>query len=313
MNTSAQSEIFLATCHIQGNLFTFVRNLPSKAYAINQIFMIILNGILMFSTVLLNGIAVATVAKSHLRSKVCYFLILVQSAIDFSVGLITIPLFIAYLVSPFVAVEICPVNAVMTQTYFLPCVLSVITLSAMTMERYISVLYPYSYHSFVTKKRILAYVGGCGTVAVLVMALSFLIRTLLKILFAGALVLFFIFTAFAYTRIYLVVRRLSRPRNMLENEQIQDIGRWKAFQRQVKHAKSCFLVVVCFFIFLLPISIPPTIFNFSPINKMVEQSWSMTFLILNSSINSIIFYWTKSVLRKEAIKLLNSIWQEISG
>ena len=311
MNTSAKSEIHLATCHIHGNLFTFVRNLPSKAYAINQIFMIVFNGILMFFTVLLNGIAVATVAKSHLKNKVCYFLILVQSAIDLSVGLITIPLFIVYLISPFVTVEICTVNAVTIQTYFLPCVLSVITLSAMTMERYISVLYPYSYHSFVTKKRILAYVGGCGTVSVLVMALSFLIRTLSMILFAGALVLFFIFTAFAYTRIYLVVRRLSRSRNQLENIQTQGIGRWKAFQREVKHAKSCFLVVVCFFMFLLPISVPPTIFNFSRINNMVQQSWSVTFLILNSSVNSVIFYWTKSVLRKEATKLLNSICQEI--
>ncbi len=307
MIKSAESETFLTTCHILGNSYTFVRKLPSKAYANNQISIIMFNGVLTFSTLLLNGIAVATITKSsHLRNKVCYFPILVQSVIDFSVGVFTIPLFIFYLVSPFVTIESCIVNAVAIQTYFLPCVLSVITLSAMTVERYIGVLYPYSYCSFVTKKRILAYVAGCSTVTIFVMASSFFVRKLAMILFAATIVLFFFFTGFAYTRIYLVVRKLGRSRNRHEN-----VGRWKAFQRQVKHASSCFLVVVCFLIFLLPIAVPPAILNLNRINQMVHQSWSVTFLILNSSINSVIFYWTKSLLRREAIKLLNSIRQEL--
>ena len=313
MNITAGSES-LRTCYIQGNKFTFVQNLPSKPYVVNQIFLIILNGVLMFSTLFLNGIAVATVTKSHLRNKVCYFPILLQSVIDVSVGVVTIPMFIVYLVSPFVTVEICIVNAVAIQTYFLPCVLSVITLSAMTMERYIGVLYPYSYHNFVTKKRILAYVGGSGAVTLFVVVMSFFVpENLSMMFFAGTLVLFFFFTAFAYTKIYLVVRRLTRSRNRPENEEARDVGRWKAFQRQVKHARSCFLVVLCFFTFLLPISVPPTMFNLTRVNNMVHQSWSVTFLILNSSINSLIFYWTKSALRKEAIKLLNSTWQSTTA
>jgi hypothetical protein len=41
----------------------------------------------------------------------------------------------------------------------------------------------------------------------------------------------------------------------------------------------------------------------------VYQNWSITSMILNSSANSVVFFWTKTLLRKEASKTLKSFFQ----
>jgi hypothetical protein len=96
--------------------------------------------------------------------------------------------------------------------------LSMTTLSAMTMERYIGVLHPYYYETKVTKKLILIYVCGSGLVLVSALACSFLDR---KIITIGGRALIFVcllLTGLAYTRIYLVIRKLIRSQKRPTSE-----------------------------------------------------------------------------------------------
>ena len=170
MNNGSEDQLYI-TCKVGNSSFRFF---PNKNYEGNLIAMLVMNCVLLISTILLNGISVITIKKSSvLKGKVCYFVILVQSVVDLGVGLLSIPLFISYLIFPFVNTGNCTLIILSIGASYLPPGFSVVTLSAMTIERYIAVLHPYSYQTRVTKKRILTYVCGVGLAQFSVLAYFF--------------------------------------------------------------------------------------------------------------------------------------------
>ena len=224
--------------------------------------MLVLNCLLLFSTIALNGISIITIRKSsQLRSKVCYFVILLQSVVDLGVGVLGIPLFIYYLISPFLHTTNCILIIVALRTTLSTSGLSMITMSAMTIERYIGVLHPYYYETNVTKKRILIYVCASSLVLCSVVAYSFRDRTIFRIILTGSIALFLLFAGFVYTRIYLVIRKLIRSerRPAYESDGSQNVVK-KQTIRESRHARSCFLVVICFALCLLPSTLTPVLF-----------------------------------------------------
>jgi hypothetical protein len=162
----------------------------------------------------------------------------------------------------------------------------------------------------VTKKRLLIFVG-CGAVLAILLFLFFLDQPELYYICAITLIMLILaFVTFAYTKIYLVVRKLSRSPNRPHDPAAQEnTTRMKVFLGQIKHAKSCFMVVVCFGVLcFLPGAIALT---FTPTLKQIERRailvWLYRLSFLNSSVNSLIFFWSKTMLRKEAVKKLNSL------
>ena len=291
-------------CKVTGSSLVPLKEFPNKMYELNQIAILVMNGILIFSTISLNGISVITIRKSsQLRSKICYFIILLQSIIDLSVGVLTIPLFIYYLIVPFLNTANCTLLIFAVRTLFLPIGLSISTLSAMTLERYIGVLHPFQYKTKVTKKRILIYVCGHGLIFISVIAHSFRSPAMVVIYTRGWVCVHFALTAFVYSRIYLVIRKLirseKRPVGESDGSQVR-----KQIIRESRRARSCFLVILCFFLLLLPVVFSRLAFTVGTVDYVVYYNWSLTMIFLSSSINSVIFFWTKTLLRKEALKTL---------
>ena len=254
LNENGKNSIIVVTkCKIPGSSFAPLIQFPNEKYERNQIATLGINIVLIVSTILSNGISVITIRKSYqLRNRVCYFAVLLQSLDDLSVGVLTIPLFIYYLLVPFLNNVNCTLIILALRTLFLPLGLSVATLSAMTMERYIGVIHPLQYKTKVTKKRMLMYVCGHGLGLVSVIAYSFHDPTVTEIFSRGWIGVLFLLIAFAYTRIYLVIRKLirSEKRPVCESEGNQ-VG--KQLIRECRRARSCFLVTICFFLLLLPV------------------------------------------------------------
>ena len=314
MNDSEQIDTFLTTCKVAKTSFVVPSQFPNEKYERHQIAVLVVNCILLFSTISLNGIAVITVRKSsQLRSKICYFVILLQSVADLGVGVVGISIFIYYLLFPFLDNGDCTFVILALRTALLSCGLSAVTLSAMTMERYIGVLHPYYYQTKVTKKRILICVCGSGLALFSALAYSFHNDRIARIFITGSAVVFFFFTGFVYTRIYLVIRKLIRSerRPACESDGNEDIKK-RQMIRESRHARSCFLIVICFALFLLPLSLAPVLFADGSYDFIMYRNWSSTLIFLNSSINSVIFFWTKTLFRKEAIKILKSLCSQPS-
>ena len=158
MNESGESCKLFITCRLTENTYVILSHFSNEKYERHQIAVLIVNCMLFFSTISLNGISIITIRKSsQLRSKVCYFVVLLQSLVDFVVGVLGIPLFVYYLSSPFLETKNCDLIILALRSTHFICGLSYITLVTITVERYIGVMYPYYYQSNVTKKRILKY------------------------------------------------------------------------------------------------------------------------------------------------------------
>ena len=210
--------------------------------------------------------------------------------------------------SPFVHQVNCTLVTLALRMTLLTSGFSIITLSAITVERYIGVLHPYYYESNLTKKRILIFACVNSLLYCLVVAYSLQYSTIIRIVLTVMILVFVIFAAFVYTRIYLVIRKLTRSemRPACETDKGQNTTKRQSI-REAKHAKSCFLVVITFVLLLIPSTLAPAFYTQGTIDFIAYANWSLTSLILNSSINSMIFFWTKALLRKEAVKTLKSL------
>ena len=172
MNRSMQ----LASCQFLGrtSVVVFVKKHPSNLLFIYHLFVLSLNIFLIVPTISLNGVAIVTILKSaQLKNKPCYFIILVQSVIDLAVGIFGIPMFLVFLSARISDVSSCAVVTLALDATFLSVALSTVTLSAMTMERYIAILHPYSYTIQVTRRRLLVYTTSSTLVMFTTGVLSF--------------------------------------------------------------------------------------------------------------------------------------------
>ena len=262
-------------------------------------------------TILLNGVAVVTILRSsQLSSKPCYFIILLQSVFDFAVGVLGIPLFIFFLANPVAEISNCSFAMSFTRILmFAPILGSSIALIAMTFERYIAILHPFAYKSLVTKKRLMKYVGANTMLEFLVIFGSFTAKRLFHLYVMVKVTLILLLTAYAYTRICMVVKKLAcsqkKPRDVVEGRRVT---KTKLFVKEIRQARSCFIVVICFFMLgFLPATITT---NFSSdmdrFQELAMVVWVFSLAITNSSVNSLIFFWTKIILRKEALKAFSA-------
>lgn len=104
--------------------------------------------------------------------------------------------------------------------------------------------------------------------------------------------------------------RISRDISQLNTPSNQNISHKIAKQEilsNFKLAKSCLLVVICSFISFIS---PPILaqIQFDKFDATVIASWCATMVLLNSTLDSLIFFWKNKMLRKEAIKTFKHFW-----
>ena len=110
MNDSKENDVFLTVCNLAEGSIKVIHQFPYREYGYNRIMVLVINCVSLFSTIFLNGISVITIRKSsQLKTKVCYFVILLQSIVDLGVAFLGIPLFVYGLMTPFQKIQNCTV------------------------------------------------------------------------------------------------------------------------------------------------------------------------------------------------------------
>ncbi|XP_028412439.1 adenosine receptor A2a-like [Dendronephthya gigantea] len=312
MNLSGEEKFFGIECNVAGTKFSELRKVTFGKMLVNQIFAILVNIILIILALILNVVPIITIWRSsQLRSKPCYFIILMQSVIDLAVGVLAIPLFVTFMISLLDKTSNCLLAILTLRGTVILITFSVFTIIAMTAERYIAILHPYAYPTLVTKKRLVKFVCSCIVVNSAVTVLSFSLDDRYVKIYASAITLIsVIFIVFAYTRIYLVVRRLSRSERRAHDSSSEgNTTRRKVLLQEIKQAKSCFIVVICFFaLCLFPVVAIQSVFkSLDKFENLAFFIWVFTLSLSVSIADSVIFFWTKKILRKEAVKILNTI------
>ena len=188
--------------------------------------------------------------------------------------------------------------------------LSLLMLCGLSFERYMSVVYPLVHRAKVTKRRMFKFFCFANMLSFLIIS-SFAEHSLSlpRVIFATGGSMCLLFIVFVYTSIFLTARKRLNPGNRpgvaIPTDE-SDTKYKTRFIKELKLAKSCFLVVCTFGVCFLPSTILASSL-FSHVERdtfLGVWSWAHFLSGLNSCFISIIFFWSKPMLRKEASKVL---------
>ena len=318
MNLTSSGDTIFKFCTLYNSKYEAVIRSPSKDFLISQFLVCSVNGVLIIFTVLLNSITIQTISKSsQLKNKLCYFLVFVQSVSDLLVGVIGLPLVTYVLVNDLNYDANCTVNVLFLQAPHLTSGYAIITISAINYERYLSILLPSTHRNKLTKNKLLSYVLLASVLHTLSVPTFFIHSNVSRLIIAIVVPLFLVTTAYVYFRIFAVAKKrlpIQHPPNEIAVESHKSTGNIKKNKlRELKLAKTCFMIVFVFVICFLPISIVHLLFpvRLGTVKLRIVQSWCVTFAMLNSSLNSVIFFWTRRVLRQEAKKVLERLFHNV--
>ena len=161
MNESAS---FFQICSLLNAKREVIVKYPSEVILLNRISVCIFLLVLMIPTVTLNGVSLITIWKYHqLKEKISYFVLMIQSIIDLTVGLVNLPTMSILSLSTIATGSANCVGYVLLSGLIpLLILVSTLTLFTMTVERYFGVVHPLRHQTLITKKRILVF-HFCGT------------------------------------------------------------------------------------------------------------------------------------------------------
>lgn len=307
---------YVKFCYLADSASFIILHFPSRRYIINQVVVCAANCVLVIPTVLLNGISILTITKSsQLKERICFFLILIQAMVDLAVGAVSLPLETFIRAREILGTASCNSNFALSSIALMPFGLALTTTCAFTFERYLGILHPIVHRTYLTRKKFLIYIFFSAIALLVLVPLGLASKKAYHIVGVAVITIPLVFNAFAYIKIFLAGRKSLHSNDTTgtftdasKEPNVSEKSRKKQFLKELKLAKSCALVVFTFYMCFLQAPILNFIFvNDEPANFRVAQSWAATISALNSSLNSIIFFWQSPLLRTEAMKACISL------
>ncbi|XP_068758994.1 melanocortin receptor 4-like [Montipora capricornis] len=223
---------------------------------------------------------------------------------DLCVGLISEPLYVTLLVT--ISQEhwnICLylLDPVIVSSTIL-CGVSLLTLTAISVDRLLALLLRLNYRQVVTLKRINLVVATCWVVSIVSSSMRFYSDPTISLGYAGIVVPLCLLTSiFCYTKIFVTLRhhhhQVQNQVQQLNQTNQLNIGRYRKAVFTALWLQ--FTLVACY----LPQVIPVALFIHSEPSSSLALAWSyiFTLVFLNSSLNPIIYSWKIEEVR-QAVK-----------
>ena len=276
------------------------------------VLLLLVNITFMVLGMFLNFVVVLSLWRaSTLKKKLCYFMILVLSCYDMAVVTITHPLVIVSTIYFSYEKIHRTFENIRIGTSFILSACSMFSLFTLNGERFLALTCPFFHQAYVTKTKVICF-HGFWTVCVLCLSpLMYFNSTIINIftmLFVSLFLLLFMYSnhkMFTIAKLKREDKRVYPAAVILKNEQR------KKQILNMKNISTCLLVVGCFFVCFTPQAIFGLIrlkseTDFFEKKTLLFNICSDTFLSLNSTFNSGIFFWRNSILRREGMKLMNT-------
>ena len=314
MNSSIISDVFISCAVGDAGRQPLVNKFPNQLTFANHVAACLFSVLNMLATMILNSLTFATFWSSpKMRKSISLFLVMILSGHDAVGGLASNSVFTVRLASEVFGTVDCgivfaqAVSMVMTVT-------SLVVVTAINIERYIGVIHPMCHRSQLKKRTLFKFIMIFWIATGIALALSFIYDYIILVRFTTVMCsVIILFTLFAYTRIGIEVIVSDRKRQNLSpssgNDQCQRRKKHANFLKEIKLAKSCFMIVICYVLCSTPVIVFIGILRDSlPDSYMVIAiAWCVNLLLLSSSLNSVIFFWRSKELRKEAKCLLKKM------
>ena len=269
------------------------------------IVLLALNGFVAITAFLGNTLILVALHKEsslHAPSKLLFRNL---ATTDLCVGIIAEPLFVTYLIS--IMKErwnICPyVSAVSKITSHILCGVSLLTLTAISVDRLLALLLGLRYRQVVTFKRIHRIVVGFWVASTAGATISFFNLPIALWFNCVVVTLCVVTSIFSYTKIFFTLRhnQIHAQGNVHQGQPSQtaqlNIARYK------KTVSSALWVQVALVVCYLPFLIVAVLRRggFASSSLLVARFYSGTLVLLNSSLNPILYCWKIREVR-QAVK-----------
>ena len=291
------------SCTLMGD-FGWKEEYLTNAVYINLVISACINGISFPITSILNGLLIFfIIRRPMLRRKKSTVAIGYQAATDLAVGIIVQPTFVATQLCRITGkCRICLLDSIFYYLSVVTCASSINHLLLIAWERYIAIKYALRYRLIVTAKRLLA-----GTIAAWLFEItlngvfffgrisSFSINDIVKLLttiICLAITVYFYIAIYVESRRHRVLITTSTPQQGTNHI------------REFKAAKTMALVLGCLLICYAPTCVLFTVTSIYPINSSNGSVWecifiwAVTFALLNSLINPLLYGWRVQEIRE---------------
>ena len=269
-----------------------------------EVFLLALNIFLAITASLGNALilnALPKVTSLHSPTKLLFGNLAVT---DLCVGLISQPLFVTIRLSTFIKMNTDIQNYlrnIATAIDFILCAVSILTLSAISVDRLLALLLGIRYRTIVNLRHtraLLSFFWLTGIAAVLLRVFtSFSVAAIVGVIF---LIIFIVISVFCYTKIFMTLRQFEtqvQNRGQQRREGMPpNIGRYKKTVWSIAWVQLA--LIACYIPFII-CAIVITIKGSSGTTANTIWIFTFTLIYVNSSLNPILYCWRIKDARQE--------------
>ena len=257
-----------------------------------------LNAPLMLISILGNVLVLAAIIRTPSIRSTSVIMLCSLAVSDIMVGFLAQPIFIA--------VQLTKdrfVYHVWTVTGSSLCGVSLMTITAITVDRFLALHYHMRYATLVTKSRVIYTLIIIWLISFLVSGFYFWGPRVRNFILGVLIIISLIICTFSYIRIYLTVRR----HQLQIHAQQQAVQRSNAqnnlnIARLTRNAMNTFIFFIALTICYFPVYIVLTLDGISVTDWQPEWDLTTTAVFMNSSINPFLYCWRLRELRTAVVK-----------
>ena len=258
----------------------------------------VLNAPLMLISILGNALVLAAIIRTpSIRST--HMIMLCSLAVsDFLVGLVAQPIYIAEQLR-----KNRMVNKVSKLTGPPLCIVSLMTITAITVDRFLALHYHMRYATFVTESRVKYTLLTIWLINFLMHCFNVWNARVHSLITSISVIICLLISTFSYIRIYHIVRRhqlqIHAQQQAVENSNAENninIVRLK------KSALNSFVFYIALIICYLPLYVLLTLLSLSIKDRQTQWEFAYTAVFMNSAINPILYCWRLRELRTAVVK-----------
>lgn len=271
----------------------------------------VLNAPLMLTTTAGNILVLTAIKKTPSIRSSSITMLCSLAVSDLLVGFIVQPFFLASLLTRVFLIE-----RISKITAFCLCGVSLCTMTAISIDRFLALQYPMRYQATIT-----AHQRALNTLIVIIWLHNFVFSgfyvwnwPLYFIMIATGVCLFILVSTFCYIRIYRIVRRhqIQIQAQQQAAQQNTTEGDNSNMVRMKRSALNTFIFYIAMVLCYFPIIISLCVASIT--SKDLPEVWHLadTVVFLNSSVNPLLYCWRLGEIRKAVLKIFRQMSRRLA-
>ena len=259
----------------------------------------VLNAPLMLISILGNALVLAAMIRTPSIRSTPHMLMLCSLAVaDFLVGLIAQPINIAeQLTKDSIVIYLLGLTGPSL------CVVSLMTITAITVDRFLALHYHLRYATLVTEPRVKYTLTIIWFINFLLSGFVFWLPRVHKFVVAIVSLICLLICMASYVRIYCFIRR-HQLQIYAQQQAVQrsDVGNNLNVARLKRSAMNTFVFFIVLIICYFPMYVLLTLVGLSKKDRQAEWQFAIIAVFMNSSINPFLYCWRLRELRSAVVK-----------